>query len=173
MTLDEANALSRTEFVARFGSVYEHSPWVAERAWDAWPFTSVDALAAAMAAAVKAASPDEKMKLLCAHPELASKASLAGEVADASRQEQDSAGLRQCSPEELETLRWMNAAYRQNFGFPFIVAVRGLDRAAILARLQHRLTTKDRAVEFAEALRQVNRIAALRLEALLAPGDRT
>ena len=172
MTLDEANALSRAEFVARFGGVYEHSPWVAGRAWDAgWPFDDLKGLTAAMARVVKLATQDEKLALLRAHPELASKAALAGQVTDASKREQDAAGLLQCSPEEFDALRWMNAAYRQVHGYPFIVAVRGLDRAAILEKLQQRLSPKDPAIEFAESLRQVDRIAALRLAAIIDPPE--
>jgi 2-oxo-4-hydroxy-4-carboxy-5-ureidoimidazoline decarboxylase len=166
VTLDEANALPVAEFVVRFGGVFEHSPWVAERAAARRPFASVAELHAGMCAAVAAAGDAAQLGLLRAHPELASKAALAGELTADSAREQDAAGLRQCSPAELAALRRMNDAYHQRFGFPFIVAVRGLDRAGILARLEERLH-RDRHTEFAEALRQVERIAALRLAALL------
>jgi 2-oxo-4-hydroxy-4-carboxy-5-ureidoimidazoline decarboxylase len=107
-----------------------------------------------------------QLALLCAHPELASKAALAGNLTPDSNCEQDAAGLRQCSPAEFAALTRMNHAYRERFGFPFIVAVRGLDRTSVLTRLELRLGN-ERPVEFAEALRQVERIAALRLQLLL------
>jgi 2-oxo-4-hydroxy-4-carboxy-5-ureidoimidazoline decarboxylase len=167
MTLDDANALPAAEFVARLGGVFEHSPWVAERVAGLRPFASVGALHAAMCAAVAAAGEDAQLELLRAHPELASKAALAGKLTADSAREQDAAGLRQCSAAELGALQRMNHAYRERFGFPFIVAVRGLDRTSVLTRLEVRLG-RDRASEFSEALRQVERIAALRLEAMIA-----
>jgi 2-oxo-4-hydroxy-4-carboxy-5-ureidoimidazoline decarboxylase len=170
MTLDEANALPRVAFVERFGGVFEHSPWVAERVVEARPFSSVQALHAAMASAVHDEGEAAQLALLRAHPELASRAALAGELTADSAREQDAAGLRQCSAGELASLQRMNAEYGARFGFPFIVAVRGLDRAGILARLEARLRN-DRDAEFAEALRQVERIAALRLAAIIDTPD--
>jgi 2-oxo-4-hydroxy-4-carboxy-5-ureidoimidazoline decarboxylase len=179
MTLAEANALPKAAFVAAFGGVFEHSPWVAERV-AAWrPFASVAAMHAAMCAEVAAAGEDAQLALLRAHPELAGKAAIAGALTADSAREQDGAGLRQCTVAQLEALQRMNAQYRERFGFPFIVAVRGLDREAILARLNARLD-HDRDTEFAEALRQVERIAGLRLAAMIdadasppaRPGDR-
>jgi 2-oxo-4-hydroxy-4-carboxy-5-ureidoimidazoline decarboxylase len=168
MTLDEANALPEADFVARLGGVFEHSPWVAQRAAAARPFADVAQLHAAMCAQVAGAGEDAQLALLCAHPELAGKAALAGRLTDDSAREQDAAGLRQCNPAEYAALQRMNHAYRERFGFPFIVAVRGLDRTSVLTRLELRLGN-ERPVEFAEALRQVERIAALRLEAMIGP----
>jgi len=168
MTLDEANALPAADFVARFGGVFEHSPWVAERVVAQRPFASVAALHAAMCLAVIAAGPDAQLELLRAHPELAGKAAIAGEMTAASQREQSGAGLDRCTPAEFDELRQLNTVYIERFGFPFIIAVRGLDRAAILAAMRERVR-HDREQEFAEALRQVERIAALRLESLL-PG---
>jgi OHCU decarboxylase len=171
MTLDEANALPAAEFVARFGGVFEHSPWVAGRVVAQRPFPSVAAMHEAMCAAVDAAGAPAQHALLCAHPELAGRAAIAGTLTAESAREQDAAGLRACSPDEFAWLHRANADYRARFGFPFIVAVRGLDRAAILERLAARLAN-DPATEFAEARRQVERIAALRLADLLeAPAD--
>jgi 2-oxo-4-hydroxy-4-carboxy-5-ureidoimidazoline decarboxylase len=166
VTLDEANALSVEDFVAVFGGVFEHSPWVAEQAAMLRPFASVDELHKGMCAVVATAGEAAQLALLCAHPELASKAALAGNLTPDSTREQDAAGLRQCSPAELAALTRMNHAYRERFGFPFIVAVRGLDRTSVLTRLELRLGN-ERPVEFAEALRQVERIAAFRLRSLL------
>jgi 2-oxo-4-hydroxy-4-carboxy-5-ureidoimidazoline decarboxylase len=168
VTLDEANALSVDDFVAAFGGVFEHSPWVAEQAAALRPFASVAELHAGMCAVVATAGEAAQLALLCAHPELASKAAMAGNLTPDSNREQDAAGLRQCSPAEFAALNRMNHAYRERFGFPFIVAVRGLDRTSVLTRLELRLGN-ELPVEFAEALRQVERIAAFRLQSLLEP----
>jgi 2-oxo-4-hydroxy-4-carboxy-5-ureidoimidazoline decarboxylase len=166
MTLDEANRLPIADFVAAFGGVFEHSPWVAEQAAARRPFASVEAMHAGMCAAVATAGEAAQLELLCAHPELAGRAAVAGTLTADSQREQDAAGLRHCSPAEFAALQRMNHAYRERFGFPFIVAVAGLDRTSVLTRLELRLGN-ERAAEFAEALRQVERIAALRLESLL------
>ena len=115
---------------------------------------------------IAAAGDVAQLALLCAHPELSGKAAVAGTITAESAREQDAAGLLHCSHAEFAALRRMNAQYRERFGFPFIVAVRGLDRVGILARLEARLGN-DRDSEFAEALRQVERIAALRLAAMI------
>jgi OHCU decarboxylase len=166
MTLDEANALPAADFVARFGGVFERSPWVAERVEDCRPFASVAQLHEEMCEEVWASGEETQLALLRAHPELAGKAAIAGELTAESTREQDAAGLRQCTPDEFARLQAGNAAYRRRFGFPFIIAVRGLDRAAILAALEARLGN-DRDTEFAQALAQVHRIAALRLADLV------
>jgi 2-oxo-4-hydroxy-4-carboxy-5-ureidoimidazoline decarboxylase len=168
MTLDDANALPEAAFVERFGGVFEHSPWIAQAVAAARPFASVADLHAAMCAQVEAGGDVAQLALLCAHPELSGKAAVAGTITAQSASEQDAAGLLHCSHAEFAALRRMNAEYRERFGFPFIVAVRGLDRVGILARLEARLG-HDRDTEFAEALRQVERIAALRLAAMINP----
>jgi 2-oxo-4-hydroxy-4-carboxy-5-ureidoimidazoline decarboxylase len=167
MTLTELNALPPAAFVAALGGVFEHSPWVAERALAARPFASVDALHAAMVAAVAAAGEAPQLALLRAHPELAGRAMIRNELTADSSQEQAGAGLTQCSPDEYARLQELNARYNAKFGFPFIVAVKGLDRAGILQRFAARVTN-DPAAEFREALAQVARIARFRLDALLA-----
>lgn len=168
MPLSELNAMDAAAFSRELGSVYEHSPWVAQRAWDMRPFASVDALHAAMEKAVTEASPAERMALIRAHPELAGKLAVAGKLTDASRHEQASAGLDKCTPEEFERLQAMNAAYREKFGFPFIVAVRGLSRADIIERMSARLAhTEDQ--ELAASLREIGRIGRLRLQDMIAP----
>ena len=167
VSLGQLNALPPAAFVAVLGGVYEHSPWVAERVLAERPFASVDALHAAMAGAVDAAGEDAQLALLRAHPELAGRAMIRNELTAESSQEQAGAGLSQCSPEEYARLQDLNARYNAKFGFPFIVAVSGLDRARILERFAARIGN-DRATEFGEALSQVARIARLRLDALLA-----
>jgi 2-oxo-4-hydroxy-4-carboxy-5-ureidoimidazoline decarboxylase len=162
MTLDSLNTFDRTVFVAALGDVFEHSPWVAERVYEQVPFASVEALHAAMVAAVDAASPGEQLALIRAHPQLAGRAAIRGELTEASTREQRGAGLDQCTPEEFERLTELNTAYESKFGFPFIIAVRGHTRGSIIDAMQQRLTN-DPMAEHAEALRQIARIASLRL----------
>jgi 2-oxo-4-hydroxy-4-carboxy-5-ureidoimidazoline decarboxylase len=169
VTLDELNAADRDAFVATLGGIFEHSPWVAARAFGARPFDSVDALHAAMVGAMRAAARDEQLALIRAHPELAGRAALRRELTADSANEQSGAGLTQCSPEELARLVELNARYRAKFGFPFVLAVKGRDRAGVIAELARRLEC-DPATEFAEALEQIARIAALRLADRLPDG---
>lgn len=168
MTLTGLNAMNRTAFVAQLGAIFEHSPWVAEAAWDARPFASVDALHAAMVAAVDGAPEVQRLALLRAHPELAGKAPVRGEMTQDSVTEQAGAGLDRCSSEEFARIQSLNTAYNTKFGFPFIVAVKGLDRTGVIDRFARRLG-HDRATEFREALAQVAKIARFRLDALLGP----
>jgi 2-oxo-4-hydroxy-4-carboxy-5-ureidoimidazoline decarboxylase len=166
MTLAEINALDRAGFVKQLGGIVEHSPWIAEDAWPRRPFASVDALHAAMVAALMAAPVDTQMVVVRAHPELAGKAAIRGEMTADSKLEQGGAGLNQCSPQEFARLTALNRAYKAKFGFPFIVAVKGLDRAAIIKQFEARLG-HDRATEFGEALAQIGRISRLRLATML------
>ena len=158
------STLTRDEFVARFGPVYEASPWVAEAVWPAAARGALDdreALAQAMREAVDAARRDQRLALIRAHPRLA----VAGRMAEASVREQRGAGLDQCSPEELDAFRRLNAAYLERFGHPFIVAVKGLSRRDILEAFEARLDN-DPETEFATAMAQIHRIAGFRLAAL-------
>jgi OHCU decarboxylase len=158
------SSLSHAEFLARFGPVYEASPWVAEGVWPAVEAGRLDdpaALAAAMRAEVDAAPREMQLVLIRAHPELASRA----RMADASVKEQSGAGLDQCSPAEFEAFQRLNAAYNARFGFPFIVAVKGLMRADILRAFEARLAN-DPETEFATAIAQIHRIAGFRLAEL-------
>jgi OHCU decarboxylase len=158
------STLSHAEFLERFGAVYEASPWVAEGVWPAAEDGRLDdpaALAAALRAEVDAAPREMKLTLIRAHPELASRT----RMAPASVQEQTGAGLDQCSPEEFAAFRRLNDAYKARFGFPFIVAVKGLTRAEILAVFEARLEN-DPDVEFEAAVEQIHRIAGFRLAEL-------
>jgi 2-oxo-4-hydroxy-4-carboxy-5-ureidoimidazoline decarboxylase len=153
--------LTHGEFLAAFGPVYESSPWVAEAVWPAAEEGRLDdpeTLAAAMREVVDAAPRDRQLKLIRAHPELASRT----RMAEASVKEQSSAGLDQCSPEEFKAFQRLNAAYNDRFSFPFIVAVKGLTRADILAAFEDRLAN-DPEAEFATAVAQIHRIAGFRL----------
>jgi len=166
MTLWELNRLSPAAFATALGHVFEHSPWVAERAGRKRPFASVGALHETMMATVWAAPAASQMALLRAHPELAGKAALRGELTADSTLEQSGAGLAECSAEELVRLTTLNAEYSAKFGFPFILAVKGYDRAGILREFARRVE-REPSVEFEEALKQVARIARARLDALL------
>jgi OHCU decarboxylase len=167
LTLEALNRMDRAEFEAALGAVFERSPWVAARAWAARPFASLEALHAAMREAVAGAPRAEQLALLRAHPDLAGKAARAGAMSAASVAEQASAGLDRLGDEEYARFHRLNAAYRERFGFPFIIAVRRHDKAGILAAFERRLAhTADE--EVAAALGEVFDITRLRLEALLA-----
>jgi 2-oxo-4-hydroxy-4-carboxy-5-ureidoimidazoline decarboxylase len=159
MTLTELNGTDRQGFVAALGWIFEGSPWVAEGAWQQRPFPTVDALHRAMTAVVSAASAEEQLTLLRAHPDLGARATLS----DASGREQAGAGLDTLTRDEVERVRKLNAAYRDKFGFPFLYAVKGSTKDDILNALERRLTS-TRDIEHQEALRQVFRIARFRLE---------
>ena len=156
----------RDAFVLRYGGVYEHSPWVAARVFPkAAGVTDPERLAPLMAAEVDRASDEEKLALIRAHPDLAGRAALAGRLGKASTAEQASAGIDQCTPEEYERFQALNARYKEKFGFPFVMAVRGSNRHAILAGFEERLNNEQR-TEFARAIDEIHRIARLRLEAM-------
>ena len=167
MTLWEINRISSGAFATALGGIFEHSPWVAERASAARPFAGIAALHDAMMAAVRAAPDEMQLALIRAHPELAGKAAIRGELTADSTLEQSRAGLDQCSADELARLTALNAAYNAKFGFPFILAVKGYDRAGILREFARRIE-RDRDAEFDEALAQIARITRSRLDALLA-----
>ena len=141
-------------------ALFEHSPWVEERA-DARP-SSGDRHADLMAV-VRDASPEEQLALIRAHPELAGKAAVDGSLTDASAAEQASAGLDRLTQAEFDRFHALNAAYREKFGFPFIICVRLTDKAGILDAMERRLAN-DRDTEIATALREIGEIARLRLE---------
>lgn len=166
MRLAELNALDAERFVGALAHIFEHSPWVAEAVASARPFASVDALHAAMCRAVAHAAPERKLALIRAHPQLAGRAAIAGELTADSKKEQSGAGLDRCTPEEYARLTSLNAEYDARFGFPFILAVRGHTRASIIANLAARLSS-TREEEHAQALEQIERIAMFRLADLL------
>lgn len=168
ITLAELNAMPQAQFLDALKDIFEHSPWLPERAWHQCPFADVDHLHRALCAALGEASIDEQTRLIRAHPELAGKAAMRKELTEASQGEQSGAGLDQCSPEEFKTLTRLNGEYAQRFGMPFILAVRGHDRQSIIRNLESRVHNTKR-TEFAEALRQIERIAYWRLHDRVAP----
>lgn len=158
MTLAELNASDRAPFAAALEGVFEGSPWVAARAWDRRPFSCLDQLQASMAAEVANATAGEQLALLCAHPDLGSRVPMS----DASEGEQARAGLDRLNQDTVDRLQRLNAAYREKFGFPFLLAVRDRTADDVLAALERRLGAR-RDVELVEALTQVYRIAGVRL----------
>ncbi|GAB2714155.1 2-oxo-4-hydroxy-4-carboxy-5-ureidoimidazoline decarboxylase [Halomonas garicola] len=159
------STLSRADFVARYGDVYEHSPWVAEEAFDAGISEQHDvpeALAELMGEMLQQASSEQQLDVIRAHPDLAGKAAKSGALTDDSTREQAGAGLDQCSPEEFERFERLNNAYQEKFGIPFVIAVKGLDRHAILAAFETRLEN-DPAEERRTAIKQIINIARFRL----------
>ena len=158
--------LDRDAFVARFGGVYEHSPWIAERAFDAGLTAAAgtaEGLSDLLRAQVEAGGAARQMALLRQHRDLAGKLAVADALTAASAAEQQGAGLAACTAEEFERFHTLNAAYREKFGFPFILAVAGHQRSEILEIFERRLG-HDQDAEFGEALEQVHRIALLRLQ---------
>jgi OHCU decarboxylase len=168
LTLDAVNALAVDAFVARFGDIAEHSPWVAAGAAAARPFADREAMIAAFVATMRAADPAAQLALVRAHPDLAGKAALAGALTDDSRREQAGAGLDTLSVEEFQRFTALNAAYLERFGFPFIFAVKGATKFMILEAFESRIG-HDREIEFATALAQIARILRFRLEDRVAP----
>jgi 2-oxo-4-hydroxy-4-carboxy-5-ureidoimidazoline decarboxylase len=155
------------DFVQRYGGIYEHSPWVAERVnlllEDAAPDTEL--LVRLMADCVDNASVDTQLELIRAHPDLAGKTQVAGELTADSTEEQSKAGLDQCTADEFEKFQSLNASYKEKFGFPFIMAVRESNRSQILDAFASRLDN-DYSEEFETALQEIHMIARLRLTAL-------
>jgi beta-ureidopropionase / N-carbamoyl-L-amino-acid hydrolase len=167
LTLQQINAASAADFVALLDGTYEHSPWVAERAASQRPFKSLAALKQALAQAVRGSGHEAQLKLIRAHPELAGKAMVSKNLTAESTNEQSKAGLADCTPEEFAQLQQLNAAYNARFGWPFMLAVRGprgtgLHRREIIATFERRLAHHPD-FEFAEALRNIHRVAELRL----------
>jgi OHCU decarboxylase len=155
---------NKRAFVSRFGGVYEHSPWVAEQAFDMGP-PAPQALPGIMRQIVEDAGHEAQLALLRAHPDLAGKLAKSGTLTHESTSEQASAGLDQCTEAEFAEFTSLNERYKSRFDFPYILAVRGRHRTEILENFRSRVDNAPE-VEFREALDQVHQIAALRLEAL-------
>jgi 2-oxo-4-hydroxy-4-carboxy-5-ureidoimidazoline decarboxylase len=162
MRIQDLNSLDRKRFIDALGGIFEGSPWVAANAWSRRPFADVDALLDAMTAVVEAASTEEQWTLLRAHPDLGSRARMGA----SSTQEQAGAGLDTLTSEELDRIRRLNSEYRSRFGFPFLLAIKGRTKYDVLRILEERLESTPEA-EYREALRQVYRIAELRLRQLI------
>ena len=166
-TLEHLHAADRTAFVSLLDGTYEHSPWIAEQAWLQRPFKSLAHLKLALVDVVRSAGREAQLALIRAHPELAGKAMVAKTLTAESTHEQGKAGLTDCTPAEYARIQQLNADYNARFGFPFILAVRGprglgLAKAEIIATFQRRLDNHP-SFELAESLRNIHRIAEIRL----------
>ncbi len=172
-TDNRPSRMAKDDFVRVFGGVYEHSPWIAETVWELDPGSgpgpdmgaardTAEGLHRAFRTVVDRAGGEKQLALLRAHPDLAGKLAIAGELTAASNAEQAGADLGNCTPDEFEAFRSLNEAYKDKFGFPFILAVRGFHRTEILEIFRQRVNN-DPETEFAQALEQVHRIALLRL----------
>lgn len=158
-------APSRDVFVARYGGIYEHSPWVAEKCFVAAADVGPGELAQLFAQCVNDADHDVTLKLIRAHPDLAGRAAVRGELTEESTGEQASAGIDQCSVEEYAQFVAFNSAYREKFGFPFVMAVKNSNRQAILDAFEQRIEN-DAETEFETAIQEIHKIARWRLEAM-------
>jgi OHCU decarboxylase len=156
------DAMDRDAFASALGSVVEHSPWVAERAWELRPFRSREGLQLAFEAAIRTAPAQRRMDVLQAHPELAGREAAAGQLSDHSAQEQRAAKLDQLSSQQFAALAELNLGYRERFGFPFISCVREHSVASLLAWGAARLQ-REPDEEAATALAEVGKIIGLRL----------
>ncbi len=167
ITLEQVNRASRAEAMVLLDGLYEHSPWVAEKALDARPFHSLAHLKHAMTRVLHDAGKDAQIRLIQAHPELAGKAMVSQSLTAESAHEQGKAGLTHCTPQEFETLQQLNTDYNAKFGFPFILAVRGprgngLNKQQIIETFARRLQNHPD-FELQECLRNIHRVVELRL----------
>jgi 2-oxo-4-hydroxy-4-carboxy-5-ureidoimidazoline decarboxylase len=170
VSLTMLEGLDRQAFLALLGNVFEHAPWAAEAAWSRLPLPTVSDVFAAMRDAVHAASADDRMALVRAHPDLAGKAARAGVLTAESAREQEGVGLDRLTDGEFATFHRLNDAYQARFGHPFIICVRRHTKVSILAQFERRLANPAD-VELATAVAEIDRIAALRLAARLSgPG---
>ena len=161
-TLEQLNALDRDPFTAALGGVFEHSPWIVNETWERRPFRDVANLHRELCETMRLAPRERKLALIRAHPDLAGRLAHEKKLTRDSAQEQASAGLSKLRAEELASFERLNAAYRERFGFPFIICVRLNDRHAILAAMQVRLNHAPE-VEIETALGEIEKIAGLRL----------
>jgi 2-oxo-4-hydroxy-4-carboxy-5-ureidoimidazoline decarboxylase len=157
---------TRSQFVSRYGGIYEHSAWVAEQCYeDARDIGASGELAELLAKAVDRASDEQKLELIRAHPDLAGKAAVAGSLTEESTEEQAAAGIDRCTAGEFEHFQSLNSQYKNKFGFPFVMAVRNSNKTDILQAFATWLEN-DYATEFATAIREIHKIAGLRLNSM-------
>lgn len=160
--------MTEDEFVEFFGGVYEHSPWIPRTAWQqglSEKHNTPEGLSEIMMEVVANADHDKILTLINAHPDLAGKAALDGELTEESTSEQSGAGIDQCTAEEFEKFQYYNNAYKEKFGFPFIMAVKGSNKHQILDAFVVRVENDEKS-EFQQAVTEINKIAQFRLDAL-------
>ena len=161
-SLSQLNQMSQSEFTDTLGAVFEDSPWVAQKAWQKRPFANLDSLHQRMVEVVQAATPDEQLALIRLHPDLGNKA----KMSESSVKEQAGVQLDQLNLEDFDRFQSLNNAYKNRFGFPFIVAVKNQTKDSILEAFEHRLNNSvDR--ERAQALAEIAKIARFRLEKIV------
>ncbi len=165
-TIAEINSFAREHFVEVVGPVFEHSPWIAEATWGRRPFADLDDLHRQLCGTVRAAGEVKQLALICAHPDLAGRAALAGTLTPASSSEQASAGLDKLTREEISAFQTSNKEHRDKFGFPFIICARLNAKEAILQGLRARLK-HSRPEEIRTAIEEIGKIAYLRLRDLI------
>jgi 2-oxo-4-hydroxy-4-carboxy-5-ureidoimidazoline decarboxylase len=166
--ISELNHLSQADFTRVVGPVFEHSPWIAETTWSKRPFADEEELYQALCETVHAAEHEKKLALIRAHPDLVGRAALAGTLTRESTGEQASAGLNALSPVEIALFQKQNVAYREKFGFPFVICARLNKKEAIIAGFERRLKNSP-TQEIEAALEQIFKIAELRLRDLTHP----
>ena len=166
LTISQLNRLGQTEFVRVVGPVFEHSPWIAETAFTKKPFADLENLHRALCETVKNSGEEKQLALIRAHPDLVGKIALAGQLTKESTNEQASAGLNKLSPEEIDLFQKQNAAYKNKFGFPFVICARLNKKDAFFAGFETRLKN-SREQEIKTALEEIFKIAELRLRDLI------
>jgi 2-oxo-4-hydroxy-4-carboxy-5-ureidoimidazoline decarboxylase len=166
LSIGQINALSPADFTRIFGPVFEHSPWIAEATAGKRPVAGLEQLHAALCETVRTAPAEKQLALIQAHPDLVGRAALAGTLTTESTNEQASAGLNDLTASEIASFQKQNAAYREKFGFPFIICARLNKKSAILAGFEHRLQN-TREQEIKTALDEIFKIAELRLRDLV------
>ena len=169
MSIAKPSLMNEEEFVNAFAAIYEHSPWVAERTWQGGVDKNadkIDILARLFEQTFLKASKAEQLQVILAHPDLAGKAAIKGKLTKDSTTEQASAGIDQCSPDELKQFEAFNNRYKEKFNFPFIKAVKGSNRFEILEAFKERLEN-DADAEFKTALEEIKKIARFRLQDIL------
>jgi 2-oxo-4-hydroxy-4-carboxy-5-ureidoimidazoline decarboxylase len=166
MTISQLNQLGQVAFIGVVGPVFEHSPWIAEAAWLEKPFASLAQLHNALCNIVRNSGEEIRLALIRSHPDLVGRAALAGTLTRESNSEQAGAGLNRLSPEEVDLFKKQNAAYKNTFGFPFVICARLNKKDTILAGFEHRLKN-SREQEIKTALEEIFKIAELRLRDLI------
>ena len=162
--LNKIDKLSETEFTEVFGNIFENASWIAEKLYKQKPFKDFQDLSKKMIIIFESADNENKLKILNSHPDLADKAKIGSLTAD-SNKEQSNAGLDRCTEKEFNKFKNLNTEYKNKFGFPFILAVKGRSKLEILDNFKKRVLY-DKQIEFNEAIKQVKQIASLRLEEL-------
>ena len=165
--INKINKLSETEFTKVFANIFENASWIAEKLYNQKPFTNFEELSLKMINIFENSSKEKKIEILNAHPDLADKTKISLLTPD-SKKEQNSAGLDECTEEEFNEFKKLNLTYKK-FGFPFILAIKGKSIIEILNNFRKRVNSESQ-IEFEEAIKQVKKIASLRLEDLYNKG---